>query len=258
VTIRNEQGSVAYAPKRLDPGPRRLRLKSPAAREVSLPRSASLAAGRVALAAGALAVLAYGYGRFARDRVVNWGATLEEVSDRFPGDELLEAAEVITTRAITIHAPPSAIWPWLVQMGVGRAGAYTYDRIERLLGVDIHNIDEIVPELQDLKLGDVLPMQPNKPGMRVEVLDRERAMSVRSEDGAWVWSFVLLEQDGATRLISRNRIALSDRIQRVGTPAMELGSLVMERKMLRTIRTRAEGLAAQQAAAPRPQTPPGR
>jgi len=108
-----------------------------------------------------------------------------------------------------------------------------------------------VPELQDLQPGDILPMQPNKPGMRVEVLDPERAMSVRSEDGVWVWSFILLEQDGATRLISRNRIALSGLIQRIGTPAMELGSLVMERKMLRTIRTRAEDLAAQQQAAPR-------
>jgi hypothetical protein len=206
---------------------------------------------RVTLVAGAVALLAYVYERLARARVINWGAARQEVSARLTGDDLLEDADVVTTRGITIHAPPSAIWPWLVQMGVGRAGAYTYDRIERLLGVDIQNIDQIVPEFQDLKLGDVLPMQPNKPGMRVEVLDRERAMSVRSEDGMWVWSFILLEQDGATRLISRNRIRLNGRVQRVGMPAMELGSLVMERKMLRTIRTRAEGLAGQQPATAR-------
>jgi hypothetical protein len=83
----------------------------------------------VGLVASVVTILAYGYRRYIRDCVVNWGATPEEVSERFPGDALLEDAELIATRGITIHARPSAIWPWLLQMGVGRGGAYTYDWI---------------------------------------------------------------------------------------------------------------------------------
>jgi hypothetical protein len=195
----------------------------------------------------ALGLGAVGYQRFMRGRVVNWGATPDEVSARMPGDELLEDADLTATRAITVDAPPSSIWPWLAQMGVGRGGAYTYDWIERLFGLDIHNVDRIVPELQNLQVGDVLPIRPNDPGMRVEVLEVERAMSARSEDGRWVWSFALVPHDGATRLISRNRIRVRGRGERAGTVAMELGSLVMEHKMLRTIKGLAEGLAARRA-----------
>jgi hypothetical protein len=150
-----------------------------------------------------LVLLAIGYLRVGRSRVLNWGATPDEVRSSIPGDELLPDAEMVATRAITIDAPPAAIWPWLVQMGVGRGGAYTYDWIERLFGLDIHNVDHIVPELQHLAVGDVIPMRPNDPGMRVEALEPERAMSARSEDGSWVWSFALAPHNGSTRLISR-------------------------------------------------------
>jgi hypothetical protein len=67
---------------------------------------------------------------------------------------------------------PSAVWPWLVQMGPGRGGAYTYDWIERRLGVDIHNVDRVVPELQNLEPGDEIAMPSYT--MRVERLDKER------------------------------------------------------------------------------------
>jgi hypothetical protein len=181
-------------------------------------------------------LLAIGYLKLGRSRVLNWGATPDEVKSPIPGDELLQDAEMVATRAITIDAPPAAIWPWLVQMGLGRGGAYTYDWIERLFGLDIHNVDHIVPELQNLAVGDVIPMRPNDPGMRVEVLEPERAMSARSEDGEWVWSFVLAPDNGSTRLISRNRA----RVRGAGERAA-----VMERKMLRTIKQLAETLEAQ-------------
>jgi hypothetical protein len=124
--------------------------------------------------------------------------------------------------------------------------AYTYDWIERRLGLDIHNVDHIVPELQNLAVGDVIPMRPNDPVMRIEVLEPERAMSARSEDGAWVWSFALATHNGSTRLGSRNRARVSGVGERVGMAAMEVGSLVKERKMLRTIKQRAETLEATQ------------
>ena len=96
-------------------------------------------------------------------------------------------------------------------MGPGRAGAYTYDWIENLFGLNMHSADRIHPELQGLKVGDVLRSRADGPGMRVEILEAERVLSFRSEAGDWVWTFVLVPENGATRLISRNRIAMKGR-----------------------------------------------
>jgi hypothetical protein len=78
--------------------------------------------------------------------------------------------------------------------------------------------------------------------MRVEILDPERVLSNRSEAGDWVWTFVLLPENGSTRLISRNRIAMKGAVaaQPLGMLVMEPGSLIMERKMLLGIKQRAE------------------
>jgi hypothetical protein len=185
-----------------------------------------------------------------RDSVLTWGATRAEAGSRLPGDELLEDAAMVSTRAITIDAPASAVWPWLVQMGVGRGGAYTYDWIERLLGLDMHSADEVVDDLQDVHVGDLLPMAPGASGLRVEIADPERVFTLRSEDGRWVWSFVLTELEGTTRLVSRNRApAPTSATERIAGLIMEPGSLVMERKMLLGIKRRAERLARQRARA---------
>jgi hypothetical protein len=183
------------------------------------------------------------YSRFLRDWVLTWGATAEEAARPLPGDDLLARADIVATRAIGIDAPPSAIWPWLVQMGPGRAGAYTYDWIENLFGLNMHSADRIHPEWQNLAVGDVLRSRKDGPGMRVEILRPERTLSNRSEAGDWVWTFVLVPEDGSTRLISRNRIAMKGAAagQRLGMLVMEPGSLVMERKMLLGIKQRAEG-----------------
>ena len=134
-------------------------------------------------------------------------------------------------------------------MGPGRAGAYTYDWIENLFGLNMHSADRIVPEWQDLKVGDILRSREDRPGMRVEILERERVLSNRSEAGDWVWTFALAPKNGSTRLISRNRIAMKGAAagQRLGMLVMEPGSLVMERKMLIGIKQRAERLAADQS-----------
>ena len=182
------------------------------------------------------------YRRYLRDWVLTWGATDEEVARRLPGDELLESADIVATRAIGIEAPPSAIWPWLVQLGPGRAGAYTYDWIENAFGLDMHSADRIVPQWQHLEVGDVLRSEEGRPGMRVEILEPEHVLSNRSEAGDWVWTFALAPGDGSTRLISRNRIAMKGAAaaQHLGMLLMEPGSLVMERKMLLGIKERAE------------------
>jgi hypothetical protein len=207
-------------------------------------RAVGAVAGGAAFAAAA-AVAAYPL--LWRKRCLTWGATADEVSGQMPGDDLMPDPDLQTTRAITIEAPPGAIWPWLVQMGSGRGGAYTYDWIENLLGLDMHSANEILPQFQDLKVGDALPLGSKAPRLRAEVLDPDRALVVRSEDGNWVWAFGLYPDGKHTRLVSRNRIKTpgASAPARIGyTVVMEPGSLVMERKMLLGIRQRAERLAA--------------
>ena len=207
-------------------------------------RGKLVAASLVGVAATAAALVVYP--RFGRRRCLQWGATDEEASADLPGDDLLAAPDILSTRAITINAPAAAIWPWLLQFGPGRGGAYTYDWIENLLGLDIHSTDRILPEFQHLEVGDAFPLGTKGPVVRVASIEPERWVVFRSDDGHWVWSFTLVETDGWTRLLSRNRIASPDAgpIGRaLNTAIMEPGSLVMERKMLHGFKERAERTA---------------
>ena len=191
---------------------------------------------------GALAFLAALY-PLVRRPILTWGATSEEAASRLPGDELLEDADGVSTRAVTIDAPAASVWPWLAQMGPSpRGGAYTYDWIENLLGLNMHSAESVVPEFQHPQVGDTIGLGANQ--MRLERVEPRRVLAWRSEDGNWVWTFVLEEHDGATRLISRNRFRLPTLAARIGMLPMEPGSLVMERKMLRGIKERAERLAS--------------
>ncbi|MEC3918710.1 SRPBCC family protein [Nocardia sp. CDC160] len=193
--------------------------------------------------ASAVGGLAVGYRLFVRNRCLTWGATAEEAGKGMPGDGLLSEPDLVTTRAITISATPEQIWPWLVQMGPGRGGAYTYDWVENLLGLDMHSASEVLPEFQDLAIDDILPMGKTGPRMRVAILSRPYAFALASTDHHWVWAFELYESDGGTRLLSRNRIKLPNHgvLQRFFYMfVMESGSLIMERKMLLGIKERAE------------------
>ena len=197
--------------------------------------------GPVALVlAGAFAAL---YQLVLRRPILTWGATEAEATSRLPGDELLEDADGVTTRAIGIAAPAASVWPWLAQIGPApRGGAYTYDWIENLLGLDMHSVDHVLPEFQHPRVGDTIGFGSNR--MRVERVEPGHVLASRSEDGNWVWTFVLEEHDGRTRLISRNRFRLPTLAARIGMLPMEPGSLVMERKMLRGIKRRAERLTS--------------
>jgi hypothetical protein len=189
--------------------------------------------------------LALAYTRLRRP-ILTWGATDEEAAARLPGDELLQDADGVATRAITIDAPASAVWPWLAQMGPApRGGAYTYDWIENLLRLDMHSVDRVLPEFQHPEVGEGFGFGENT--MRYAIVDPERTLALRSADGNWVWTFVLEERGGRTRLVSRNRFRLPRLRDRIGMLPMEPGSLVMERKMLRGIKQRAERLAAQES-----------
>jgi hypothetical protein len=197
---------------------------------------------RRVVALGSVAVAAVLYRLLLRRPILNWGATYAEANARLPGDELLEDADGVATRAITIDAPAAAVWPWIAQMGPSpRGGAYTYDWIENLLGLDMHSADRVLPEYQHPQVGDTLGYGKNR--MRFERVESQRVLATRSEDGNWVWTFVLDEQDGRTRLISRNRFRLPTLTTKIAMVSMEPASLVMERKMLRGIKRRAERLA---------------
>ncbi|MET8152951.1 SRPBCC family protein [Actinoplanes sp. NPDC049668] len=201
----------------------------------------------------ALAASAVAYSPPVRRWYLGYGATAEEVAQELPGDDLLPCPDLLSTRAITIDAAPATVWPWLVQLGSGRGGAYSYDWIENLLGLDMHSADEILPQFQRLAVGDVLPLGPAGPGMRVEICDPERTLAFRSTDGAWVWIFDLRSYWLGTRLISRNRIATPGAgwpRRLVNRIVMEPGSLVMERRMLRGIKERAEFSAPSAALLP--------
>jgi hypothetical protein len=174
---------------------------------------------------------------------LTWGATESESKGELPGDALLADPATVTTRAVTVDAPPEAIWPWLVQMGPKRGGAYTYDWVENLFGLDMHSADTVLPEFQDLKVGDELRLGKNGATLRAEILERDHAVVWRSTDGHWVWAFILVPEGDGTRLISRNRFMLPG--AGVATRLtykylLEPGSLVMERKTLLGIKERAE------------------
>lgn len=97
-----------------------------------------------------------------RPRMLRWGTEVDEGTQPLPGDDLVPHPRVQSTRAITIDAPPERVWPWIVQMGIYRAGFYTHDQVERLLFraryvEGKHSATRIHPELQNLKVGDLVP-----------------------------------------------------------------------------------------------------
>src|SRR5581483_7521618 len=143
-------------------------------------------AGLGAAALGLLGVVAARYAPRLRHRILTWGATDAEAAARLPGDELLDDADGVSTRAITIGAPAAAVWPWLAQMGPSpRGGAYTYDWIENLLGLDMHSVDQVLPDFQQPKVGDTIGFGSNP--MRLERVEPNHVLAWRAEHDNWVW-----------------------------------------------------------------------
>ena len=209
----------------------------------------------------------------------SWGIVPSEVASVLPGDELVPTPSEADTRGITIDAPPSRVWPWLVQMGFGRAGWYSYDKVD-MTG---RSAERIVPEWQTLTVGDTMPTHPGG-GFVVKTIDPERALVLYLDSeivqswtsrptehaegngktpanlaaaGAFMnaaqppefaasWAFVL-EPIGEerTRLIERFRIGFGEAKpwNRYSLPLMGFGLFVMMRKQMLGIRERAEGMA---------------
>ena len=140
-----------------------------------------------------------------RPRQLRWGAADEEVARALPGDDVVERPTFSATRAVTIAARPNQIWPWLVQMGFHRAGWYSYDWIDNL---GRRSAERIIPELQHLRVGDLIPMSPGgKFGVWVKDFEPNRWLLWWDKTGTTTWLWVLDPVDETrTRLISRVRM----------------------------------------------------
>jgi hypothetical protein len=195
-----------------------------------------------------------------RQRYNHWGATPAEVARSLPGDHQVPQPRQSYTRAITIHTPAAAIWPWIVQMGQGRGGLYSYDLLENLIGCDIHSANSIDVSLQNLQVDDEVRLGPKGyPLFKVFAVIPGRALVLVGADPKTgkifqpsdppaahfanaVWTFYLdpITHD-TTRLIVRSRLdyspTLADTLLWRITEAL---NFIMERKMLFGIKQRAE------------------
>ncbi len=218
----------------------------------------------VAAAAAGSALIA-GYVLFLRPWHHRWGATDEETGRPLPGDDMIRDAKVAATHAVTIDATPDAIWPWLIQMGQGRGGMYSYDWLDNLMHLQMHSANHILPQLQDLKVGDIIPLEPGGGGPPVRLLEPNRALLLggkidaesegkfRVSDevpGAFfavTWLFFLDPiGEQRTRLIERFRIDWSPRNLKNAAfiyAFLEPGAFIMERGMLLGIKKRVEHAA---------------
>ncbi len=189
-------------------------------------------------------------------RVNRWGATAEELSRPLPGDDQVPDPLVASTRAVSIRAPASAVWPWLVQMGWRRAGWYSYDRIDN---DRIPSADRIMPGLQELRPGDFVPEGPGV-GWTVTTVEPGRLLLLTTHGPmrgvSWVlrrdssWLFQLDDLDtGHCRLIDARARPSSLTTTRVtgklistppGAAALSLCDFVMAHRHMQRIRRRAE------------------
>jgi hypothetical protein len=193
----------------------------------------------------------------ARRRYNRWGATDDEVTAAMPGDDLVAEPRLSYTRAVTIAAARERVWPWLAQIGQGRGGLYSFDGLENLVRCDIHSVDRILPEHQDLAAGDLVRMgPPGYPCFRVHSADAPAALVLVGADprpphaaasadsptgiSTWQWQLRAVDSGRSTRLLVRQRLTYPDG-QALVWHLVEPVAFVMERQMLLGLRHRAEG-----------------
>ena len=187
------------------------------------------------------------YTRIVRPWMYSWGAYPDELNAMLPGDELVSATTPRSTRGVTIDAPVEQVWPWLAQIGEDRGGFYSYDWLERLIGADIHNTNAIHPEWQELQVGDpvwlarrygpmarqvVAAVAPKSHLVLMSEPDFDRVS--RGDKAHGSWAFCLVPQGPRTRLLARGCGGA------VGNAPFDIPQFVMEQKMLRGIRDRAQ------------------
>ncbi len=170
-----------------------------------------------------------------------WGATDAEVSAPLPGDEVVPGCQYVVTRAVSVKAPPAAVWPWLVQIGFGRAGFYSNDLLDN---AGHPSAAAILPDLQDLKIGDWIPMfrtVNDTTAFRVAEIQSERILVWAKPDSSWAWELRSVAE--GTRLVTRLRILYRWKFPAEAVFSLvlnECGDFAMMRRMLLTLKRRAE------------------
>ena len=187
-----------------------------------------------------------------RPRILRRGATEDEATCVLPGDEIPPPKPFRSTMAATLEATPSEIWPWLVQVGWGKAAFYSYNRIEALLRMDLHNADHIHQEWQNLKVGDTMWMSHPRlkylfPQTKVNKIEpfRNLVFAIYGPEGtntkpSGAWSFVLEPIDETkTRLFSRLQVSTPSMIGKIIFYFfMEPAHFVMQQGMFNGLKAR--------------------
>lgn len=175
------------------------------------------------------------------------GATADEARAALPGDDLLPGAQAQNDRACTIAAPPSSVWPWIAQLGQNKAGFYSFEGLENLVGCQITGATRIHPEWQDVAVGDRFTLHPDI-ALRVAEVEPGRALVVSSQgadapgdmDFDTTWAFCLspvtTNGSSATRLHLRERYATSSRATRAMIEVTSVISAVMTWRMMTNLR----------------------
>ncbi len=209
-----------------------------------------------------LALAGYGvYLALLRSRHLHWGADEEDEFRSLPGDDLVPYPKLNTTRAVDIQAPASDVWQWVVQIGNGRGGLYSYDWLENLFSLNFHSADRVVPELQRLKVGDTVSLAPeNGMPLAVVAIDPPHVLVLRTGESqspvqpgdyfqgqiAGTWAYILEDvSPGESRLIVRWRADWrpSAAAWLFNHFVLEPAHFIMERRMLLGIKERAEAAA---------------
>jgi hypothetical protein len=204
-------------------------------------RMAGDAVGLALLAWVGVATLTWPYTR-------TWGAASDEWATTLPGDRAPRTPALEILHAVTIDAPPTAVWPWLVQLGQDRAGFYSYDALERLFGADVHNVFELRQEWQSRHVGDRVYAGPEgylgsvlreRPGWNVLVAEPDHALVLEN------WGAFVLQpgEHGGTRLLIRSTIShrrIPPWAAAVNFTAFELPHYIMQRRMMLRIKELAE------------------
>jgi hypothetical protein len=204
-----------------------------------------------------IVVVLVGYDRLVRPWLRGWGATDQERRAALAGDDLV-GGRYQSTHAITIARPPAEVWPWIVQLGYGRGGWYSYDRLEQAIGAGDFapqgSAHSIVADLQGLAVGDTVLLSPNG-GLTVVSLEAPRSLVLHYRMDAfsaapasarsravldWTWVFVLRPVAEGCRLLVRVRVDPWPWWLQAALPLLEAADWVMERKMLLGIKQRAE------------------
>ncbi len=203
---------------------------------------------------------------FLRSRRLKWGANEKEPGDILPGDQLIDKPRWQYTQAITITTSADRVWPWLIQIGQGRGGFYSYQLLENTIGCQIHNAERIIPEFQHLEAGDNILLHPKVP-FPVNQVETGRAIVLHYDtrkgltcipgtksadffESSWLF-FLKSKDDETTRLVSRFKIDYSPGIRNKVLYGYftELISSTMQQQMLRGIKQRAESAHASSARA---------